>query len=306
MARDQRLLPRRGGRVFRTYFVDKRGDEQMGNTWNYLDITALGRQEIWEDSPEGYPQTPPYGWWNRHDEYERRVIPLAPRRRHAGRGAAAGAGEHRREPPRRPRLAQPPAPPRPRREPAMTDAMTLRIERTFQAPAEASSRPGPARRCCAAGSTPSTPGRPPRRRSTSASAAPSAWSCATPTRAATSAAAAPTPRSTRPTASPSPGPGTTSSDRETLIELDFDEADGPTTVLLTHSGLRDHEAVVSHEGGWSNALDNLGEALATDRRRSGSRPLGRTRAAVNHAQAQGPCQVNGRAAAIAAARGTLD
>jgi hypothetical protein len=22
----------------------------------------------WEDSPEGYPQTPPYQWWNLHDE----------------------------------------------------------------------------------------------------------------------------------------------------------------------------------------------------------------------------------------------
>jgi len=57
-------------RIFRTYFVDSRGDEQMGSTWNYLDITPLGRQEEWEDSPEGYPQTPPYGWWKRHDEYE--------------------------------------------------------------------------------------------------------------------------------------------------------------------------------------------------------------------------------------------
>ena len=60
---------REGGEIFRTYFVDQRGDEQMGSTWNYLDITALGRQETWEDSPEGYPQTPPYQWWHRHDEY---------------------------------------------------------------------------------------------------------------------------------------------------------------------------------------------------------------------------------------------
>jgi predicted dithiol-disulfide oxidoreductase (DUF899 family) len=59
------------GGVFRTYFVDARGDEQMGNTWNYLDITALGRQEQWEDSPEGYPQTPPYEWWIWHDEPNR-------------------------------------------------------------------------------------------------------------------------------------------------------------------------------------------------------------------------------------------
>jgi predicted dithiol-disulfide oxidoreductase (DUF899 family) len=57
-------------RIFRTYFIDKRGDEAMGSTWNYLDITALGRQEVWEDSPEGYPQTQAYGWWNRHDEYD--------------------------------------------------------------------------------------------------------------------------------------------------------------------------------------------------------------------------------------------
>jgi predicted dithiol-disulfide oxidoreductase (DUF899 family) len=57
------------GRIFRTYFIDARGDEQMGSVWNYLDITALGRQEKWEDSPEGYPQSDPYQWWNRHDEY---------------------------------------------------------------------------------------------------------------------------------------------------------------------------------------------------------------------------------------------
>jgi len=60
---------RDGDRVFRTYFINNRGDEQMGNTWNYLDITALGRQEEWEDSPEGCPQTPPYVWWNWHDAY---------------------------------------------------------------------------------------------------------------------------------------------------------------------------------------------------------------------------------------------
>jgi predicted dithiol-disulfide oxidoreductase (DUF899 family) len=60
---------REGDRVFRTYFVDSRGDEHMGSTWAYLDITALGRQEEWEDSPEGYPQTPPYQWWNYHDAY---------------------------------------------------------------------------------------------------------------------------------------------------------------------------------------------------------------------------------------------
>ena len=61
---------RDGNSVFRTYFVNNRGDEAMGSTWSYLDITALGRQEEWEDSPEGYPQTPPYRWWRYHDTYD--------------------------------------------------------------------------------------------------------------------------------------------------------------------------------------------------------------------------------------------
>src|SRR5205814_1846048 len=66
---------RDGDRVFRTYFINNRGDEQMGSTWNYLDITPLGRQEVWEDSPEGYPQTPPYKWWNWHDNYDAQASP---------------------------------------------------------------------------------------------------------------------------------------------------------------------------------------------------------------------------------------
>jgi predicted dithiol-disulfide oxidoreductase (DUF899 family) len=65
--------------VFRTYFVNSRGDEAMGSTWSYLDITALGRQEEWEDSPEGSPQTPPYQCWNYHDAYgARRAARLDP------------------------------------------------------------------------------------------------------------------------------------------------------------------------------------------------------------------------------------
>jgi predicted dithiol-disulfide oxidoreductase (DUF899 family) len=60
---------RDGDKVYRTYFINNRGDESMGSTWSYLDMTALGRQEKWEDSPEGYPQTAPYAWWNWHDKY---------------------------------------------------------------------------------------------------------------------------------------------------------------------------------------------------------------------------------------------
>ena len=61
---------RDGDKVFRTYFVNGRGDETMGTTWSYLDITPLGRQETWEDSPEGHPQSAPYKWWNWHDNYD--------------------------------------------------------------------------------------------------------------------------------------------------------------------------------------------------------------------------------------------
>ena len=63
---------RDGDRVFRTYFINNRGDEVFVNTWSLLDMTALGRQETWEDSPEGYPQTKPYEWWDWHDEYGNR------------------------------------------------------------------------------------------------------------------------------------------------------------------------------------------------------------------------------------------
>jgi predicted dithiol-disulfide oxidoreductase (DUF899 family) len=63
------MFIRDGDRIFRTYFVNSRGDEQMGGTWSYLDMTPLGRQEFWEDSPEGYPQTGTYKWWKWHDSY---------------------------------------------------------------------------------------------------------------------------------------------------------------------------------------------------------------------------------------------
>lgn len=65
------VLLRDGDEVFRTYFTAGRGVESLGGVWPFLDLTPLGRQEDWEDSPEGRPQTPPYQWWRRHDEYER-------------------------------------------------------------------------------------------------------------------------------------------------------------------------------------------------------------------------------------------
>jgi predicted dithiol-disulfide oxidoreductase (DUF899 family) len=66
---------RDGERVFRTYLINSRGDEAMGTVWSYLDMTALGRQEIWEDSPEGYPKDRPYKWWNWNDSYVANAAP---------------------------------------------------------------------------------------------------------------------------------------------------------------------------------------------------------------------------------------
>ena len=68
---------REGDEVFRTYFTSGRGVETLGTPWTLLDLTPLGRQEDWEDSPEGYPQTVPYGWWWRHAEYEQTATPAA-------------------------------------------------------------------------------------------------------------------------------------------------------------------------------------------------------------------------------------
>jgi predicted dithiol-disulfide oxidoreductase (DUF899 family) len=68
---------RDGEQIFRTYFINSRGDEATGTVWNYLDMTALGRQETWEDSPQGYPQSPPYKWWKRHDCYSEEAASAA-------------------------------------------------------------------------------------------------------------------------------------------------------------------------------------------------------------------------------------
>jgi predicted dithiol-disulfide oxidoreductase (DUF899 family) len=53
--------------IYRTYFTDGRGTEGLTNM-TLLDLTPLGRQEEWEDSPNGGRRTKGF-WWRRHDEY---------------------------------------------------------------------------------------------------------------------------------------------------------------------------------------------------------------------------------------------
>jgi predicted dithiol-disulfide oxidoreductase (DUF899 family) len=48
---------RQGDRVFETYWTTGRGVEVMAPSYGLLDMTVYGRQEEWEDSPAGWPQT---------------------------------------------------------------------------------------------------------------------------------------------------------------------------------------------------------------------------------------------------------
>lgn len=47
---------RRGDRVFETYWTNGRGVEAVDINYRLIDLTIYGRQEPWEDSPEGWPR----------------------------------------------------------------------------------------------------------------------------------------------------------------------------------------------------------------------------------------------------------
>ncbi len=59
---------REGDEVFHTYSAYQRGLDILLTTYNYLDLTALGRQESWE-VPAGRVGAPDDDWTRRHDEY---------------------------------------------------------------------------------------------------------------------------------------------------------------------------------------------------------------------------------------------
>ncbi|WP_028926129.1 DUF899 domain-containing protein [Pseudonocardia acaciae] len=59
---------RDGDNVYRTYFTNGRGGDQLIGTLRYLDLTALGRQEAWEPNSRGTDG--PGHWWKLHDSYE--------------------------------------------------------------------------------------------------------------------------------------------------------------------------------------------------------------------------------------------
>jgi predicted dithiol-disulfide oxidoreductase (DUF899 family) len=62
---------RDGDCVFHTYSTYARGLEAFIATFHLLDLTPFGRQEDWEDSPAGWPQTPSKQHWVlHHDKYD--------------------------------------------------------------------------------------------------------------------------------------------------------------------------------------------------------------------------------------------
>jgi predicted dithiol-disulfide oxidoreductase (DUF899 family) len=63
------VLLRDGDEVFRSYYTNGRGVDRLRLDFNLLDLTPYGRQEEWEDSPPGWPQTPTMEWMRLRDEY---------------------------------------------------------------------------------------------------------------------------------------------------------------------------------------------------------------------------------------------
>jgi predicted dithiol-disulfide oxidoreductase (DUF899 family) len=54
---------RDGGKVYRTWHTSGRGTEQVSYAFALVDLLPYGRQEEWQDSPEGWPQAPTYSRW---------------------------------------------------------------------------------------------------------------------------------------------------------------------------------------------------------------------------------------------------
>ena len=55
--------------IYRSYYTTARAAEELSSIWALLDITPFGRQEEWQEAPEGVPQDRIGSWTRRHDEY---------------------------------------------------------------------------------------------------------------------------------------------------------------------------------------------------------------------------------------------
>lgn len=54
---------RDGDTVYRTWHTDGRGTEQLSHEFPLIDLLPYGREESWQDSPDGWPQGDPGDKW---------------------------------------------------------------------------------------------------------------------------------------------------------------------------------------------------------------------------------------------------
>ena len=59
---------RDGETVYRTWHTAGRGTEQLGSTFGLIDLLPYGRQEEWQEVPDGWPQSPTYSRWASSEE----------------------------------------------------------------------------------------------------------------------------------------------------------------------------------------------------------------------------------------------
>jgi predicted dithiol-disulfide oxidoreductase (DUF899 family) len=69
-AAHERLLAQEKAPTRARDFTSRRGVEALASVRTFLDLTPRGRQQRWEGAPQGLPQSAPYLWWRRHDDYE--------------------------------------------------------------------------------------------------------------------------------------------------------------------------------------------------------------------------------------------
>ncbi|MEO5902099.1 MAG: DUF899 family protein [Ilumatobacteraceae bacterium] len=62
---------RAGDTAYRTYNSQGRGTEQLSHTFALIDLLPYGRQEDWQDSPDGWPQSPTYSRWTPSETFAR-------------------------------------------------------------------------------------------------------------------------------------------------------------------------------------------------------------------------------------------
>ena len=78
-------------KVYETYWTTGRGNEVMAPSYGLLDLTVYGRQEFWEDSPEGWPQR----WGSKGGQFSLDGRPIAQwDRLKAGHSDDLGTGSH--------------------------------------------------------------------------------------------------------------------------------------------------------------------------------------------------------------------